>query len=232
MKNTALPQRSHFEVMTHLVKLKDAIALDIGCGEGRFTRMMASAGAKVTGIEPGPQQIRRALAQPQAGGETYREGGAEALDFPDGSVDLVVFFNSLHHVPVALMDSAMGEAARVLKTGGHLYIAEPLAEGPQFELSQPINDESEIRDKALEALQRGASHGLKEISETRYVADGKYTSFDAWRENSIAIDPARAPKFTALEQELRHRFESFGEHRDDGWHFPQPVRVNLLRKSA
>jgi SAM-dependent methyltransferase len=232
MSITALPQRNHFDVMTELVTLKDAVALDVGCGEGRFTRMMAKAGARVTGIEPGPQQIRRALAQSNVAGESYREGGAEALDAADGSVDLVVFFNSLHHVPVSGMSKAIAESARVLKSGGHLYIAEPLAEGPQFELSQPVNDESAIRQKAYAAILEATAKGLDPVTETRYVADGKYASFEAWRENSIAIDPDRAPRFAAHETELRRRFESLGVRRDDGWHFPQPVRVNLLKKSA
>lgn len=227
-----LPERSHFDVMTELVNLKGATALDIGCGEGRFTRMMARAGARVTGIEPGPQQIRRALAQPNAAGETYREGGAESLDVADASIDLVVFFNSLHHVPVAGMHQAISESARVLKPGGSLYIAEPLAEGPQFVLSQPVNDESAIREKAYEAIQEATRHDLTPVTELRYVADGKYASYEAWRENSIAIDPDRRARFDAHDAELRRRFETLGVKREDGWHFPQPVRVNLLRKAA
>ncbi|MBM3345838.1 MAG: class I SAM-dependent methyltransferase [Betaproteobacteria bacterium] len=130
-----LPQRNHFDIMTELVPLAGRVALDVGCGEGRFTRLMAGAGAHVTGIEPGPQQIRRALAQPRAADEAYVEAGAESLPAAAGSVDLVVFFNSLHHVPVAGMDRALAEARRVLRPGGQLYIAEPLAEEPQFDLS-------------------------------------------------------------------------------------------------
>ena len=234
MSLAALPLRSHFDVLTELVPLSGKVALDVGCGEGRFSRLMAGAGARVTGIEPGPQQIRRALAQPNVAGETYLEGSAESLQMATGSVDLVMFFNSLHHVPVAVMDRALAEAARVLRPGGLLYVAEPLAEGPQFELSQPVNDETGIRERAYAAIGRakGLGLGLAEVTETRYVADGKHASFEAWRENSIAIDPDRGPRFDALDAELRRRFESLGERKPDGWHFPQPVRVNLLKKQA
>lgn len=232
MNTRILPQRNHFDVMTELVPLAGHVALDVGCGEGRFTRMMARAGARVTGIEPGPQQIRRALAQPNAGGESYVEAGAESLPANSGSVDLVVFFNSLHHVPEALMDRALAEAARVLRPGGQLYIAEPLAEGPQFELSQPVNDETDVRSRALEAIGRAGTHGLEAKSETRYVADGKYASYESWRDNSIAIDPERAARFAAQDAELRRRFEALGDRQADGWHFPQPVRVNVLHKRS
>ena len=128
-----------------------------------------------------------------------------------GSVDLVVFFNSLHHVPVAGIDRALAEAARVLRPGGQLYIAEPLAEGPQFDLSQPVNDETDVRRKAFEAIGRAGAHGLEARSETRYVADGKYAGYEAWRDNSIAIDPERAARFAAMDAELRRRFETLGD---------------------
>jgi SAM-dependent methyltransferase len=225
-----LPKRNHFDVLSELAPLAGRVALDVGCGEGRFTRLMAGAGARVTGIEPGPQQIRRALAQPRVAGETYVEVGAEALPTDSGSVDLVVFFNSLHHVPVAGIDRALAEAARVLRPGGQLYIAEPLAEGPQFDLSQPVNDETDVRRKAFEAIGRAGAHGLEARSETRYVADGKYAGYEAWRDNSIAIDPERAARFAAMDAELRRRFETLGDRQADGWHFPQPVRVNVLYK--
>ena len=221
MSIDTLPRRNHFEVMSVLVPLSGLVALDIGCGEGRITRLLAGAGARVTGIEPGPQQIKRALAQPNVAGETYVAGSAEALDIASGSIDLVVFFNSLHHVPVAVMDRALSESARVLRAGGWLYVAEPLAEGPQFELSQPVNDESDIRERAYEAIRRAKALGMAEVTETRYVADGKHASFEAWRDNSVAIEPERAK-----------RFELLGDKRPDGWHFPQPVRVNLLRKAG
>ena len=79
-----LPQRNHLDVMAELVPLAGAVALEIGCGEGRFTRLMAGGGARVTGIDSGPHQIKRALAQPRVAGETYCIGTAEALEATDG----------------------------------------------------------------------------------------------------------------------------------------------------
>ena len=42
----SLPQKSHFDVMSELVPLSGLVALDIGCGEGRITRLLAGAGAR------------------------------------------------------------------------------------------------------------------------------------------------------------------------------------------
>lgn len=226
----SLPRRNHAEPLQEHVPMKGAFVVDVGCGEGRFTRLMAGLGARVVGVDPGAQQIERALAAPAVPGARYILGSAEKLDVATGEADAVVFFNSLHHVPEALMDRALAEAARVLKPGGVLYVAEPLAQGPQFELQQPVNDETEIRARAYEAIGRAPQHGLTPAGETRYVADGKYASYEAYRDNSIAVNPARARLYAEKDAQMRSRFAKFGERQADGWHFPQPVRVNVLKK--
>jgi ubiquinone/menaquinone biosynthesis C-methylase UbiE len=59
----------------------------------------------------------------------------ERLPFAAAAFDLVLLFNSLHHVPVDRQGAALAEAARVLRPGGDLLVAEPLAEGPWFDSS-------------------------------------------------------------------------------------------------
>lgn len=63
-------------------------ALDVGCGEGRFCRMLKLHGVDVTGIEPTPTLIAAARARDPQG--TYLEAVAERLPFDDKSFDLVV----------------------------------------------------------------------------------------------------------------------------------------------
>ena len=222
--------RTHQDVLAQAVPLADALVLDVGCGNGRITRLIAACGARVVGIDPGARQIERAQAEASVNGERYVMGAAENLAIAEGSADVIIFFNSLHHVPEAAMDRALAEARRVLKPQGWLAVAEPLADGPQFELQRPYNDETEVRAKAYAAVKRAAADGFRPISESTYVADGKQASFETWRENSVAINPKRAKIFAEHEAELRARFEKYGEKRADGWHFPNPIRVNVLRK--
>lgn len=223
--------RNHQDVMRDAVPLSGASVLDIGCGNGRITRLIAACGAHVTGIDPGKSQIEKALSEPRIGDERYVMGSAENLPVADQSADIVFFFNSLHHVPEAAMDAALDEAKRALKPQGWLFIAEPLAEGPQFELQKPYNDETEVRARAYEAIGRAKTRGFSDISESRYGADGKHESFEAYRENSISINPKRAKVFAEREAEIRARFEKYGDKRADGWHFPNLIRVNVLRKA-
>ena len=94
-------------------------ALDIGCGEGRFCRMLSPHGVAVTGLDPTPALLEAARARDPQG--TYIEAPAERLPFPPETFDLVVSYLSLIDIPD--IATAIPEMARVLKPGGALLIA-------------------------------------------------------------------------------------------------------------
>ena len=94
-------------------------ALDVGCGEGRFCRMLKRHGIEVTGIDPTLKLIAAARARDAEG--MYIEAPAERLPFPDESVDLVVSYLALIDIPD--VQTGIREMARVLKPGGALLIA-------------------------------------------------------------------------------------------------------------
>lgn len=96
-----------------------ARALDVGCGEGRFCRMLQSRGVETVGIDPTPALLARARDL-DAGGD-YRDGRAEALDFEAGAFDLVVSYLTLIDIPD--IRAAIPEMVRVLRPGGRLLIA-------------------------------------------------------------------------------------------------------------
>lgn len=96
-----------------------ATALDVGCGEGRFCRMLAAEGIRPIGIDP-TAALLAAARQRDPGGD-YREGRAEALDFPDCAFDLVVSYLTLIDIPD--IAAAIPEMVRVLRPGGTLLIA-------------------------------------------------------------------------------------------------------------
>lgn len=94
-------------------------ALDIGCGEGRFCRVMRANGIHAVGIDPTAALLDAARARDPEG--DYREGRAEALNFASGSFDLVVSYLTL--IDIDDVDRAIPEMARVLRPGGALLIA-------------------------------------------------------------------------------------------------------------
>ena len=94
-------------------------ALDVGCGEGRFCRMLKAAGVNATGIDPTPAILEVARKRDPSG--DYRLGRAEQLEFADASFDLVVSYITLVDIPD--FRAAIREMARVLRPGGSLLMA-------------------------------------------------------------------------------------------------------------
>ncbi|HLN23001.1 MAG TPA: methyltransferase domain-containing protein [Patescibacteria group bacterium] len=219
------------DVLVELVVLDGKHVLDIGCGDGSLTRMMTGQGAHVTGVETSPQQLARAVAAERVADERFVEGCAQAMPAESASVDVVVFSNSLHHVPVDQQPKALAEAARVLVEGGFLYVSEPLPEGAFFQLTRLIDDETEVRGKALEALRDAARWGLEQIGETVHLHSFRHRDYATFRERMTAIDTERATVVTARDVELSEAFHRLGTPAETGgWSFDQPTRVNLFRK--
>lgn len=106
-------------VMLDLARGYSGAALDIGCGEGRFVRMLRAMGFAVAGIDPTARLI--AFAQAKDPDSDYRICGAEALPFADAAFDLCVSYLSL--IDIEGLDQAIAETARVIKPGGGFLIA-------------------------------------------------------------------------------------------------------------
>jgi ubiquinone/menaquinone biosynthesis C-methylase UbiE len=104
----------------------DAV-LDVGCGSGDFTRVMAAAvapGGTAQGVDPSEEAILNAQRLTRLPNCRFSDGIAESLDAPDRSYDVVVSSLMIHHLPEALRPQAIGEMFRVLRPGGSVLIAE------------------------------------------------------------------------------------------------------------
>lgn len=93
--------------------------LDVGCGEGRFCRLLSGLGWEVVGIDPTKRLIEQASKLDSQ--SSYMEAAAEELPFEDGSFELVVSYVSLIDIPD--YQRAISEMSRVLKPGGTLLVA-------------------------------------------------------------------------------------------------------------
>ncbi len=94
--------------------------IDLGCGEGRFARMLAESGARVTGVDLCRPFIEYAECH-RVGSETYLFADMEDLDgVPDDAFDLAVSYISL--VDVLDMPRAVSSAFRVMRSGGRFVV--------------------------------------------------------------------------------------------------------------
>ena len=94
--------------------------IDLGCGEGRFCRLLAAKGARPLGVDLQPVFIDYAKTKASSG-ESYRIGDMQQLSgVPDGRFDLAVSHLSLVDVPD--QESAVSEAFRVVAPGGRFVV--------------------------------------------------------------------------------------------------------------
>lgn len=104
--------------------------LDIGCGEGHNTRLLAGRGATLTAVDIAEAFIAQAkAAEPQQPlGIDYRVASAVELPFAEAAFDFAAGFMSFVDIPE--IDRVLAEAYRVLKPGGFL----------QFSITHPCFD--------------------------------------------------------------------------------------------
>lgn len=103
--------------------------LDLGCGTGVLTRMIAdkldsSAGGFCLGIDAAAKMIAVADKKRSSPAGLFDVMAAENLVLEDNSFDAVVSSLFFHHVPLDLKQKSLSEARRVLKPGGRLLIAD------------------------------------------------------------------------------------------------------------
>jgi SAM-dependent methyltransferase len=118
-------------------------ALDLGCGDGAFTQLLAGAGADVVGVDVARTAVARASARHPS--LDFRPVAIDGpLPFPDGAFDLVWSSEVIEHVA----DTArwLSEVRRVLAGGGRVLLTTPshgrvrLAVGGIERFSEPLGD--------------------------------------------------------------------------------------------
>ncbi len=204
--------------------------LDVGCGGGALVRELTARGARVVGVEISESQLAPALANDDGSGAQYRVGSAQALPLTDTSVDLAVFMRTFHHVPPPDLTAALREARRVLRPGGAVYVAEPLAEGDYFELTSLVEDELEVRRAAQDALADAGRAGLRRATTVDYDVRLRIADLDAYRARTVSVDPGRTEVFDARRDQIAAAFERLGEAGEqpgERW-FVQPMRADVL----
>jgi 2-polyprenyl-3-methyl-5-hydroxy-6-metoxy-1,4-benzoquinol methylase len=95
--------------------------LDVACGEGYGTAMLAAAGAsEVVGVDIDEASVAHAA---QKYGLRFERADASSLPFEDDSFDLIVSFETIEHVQNP--EAMLAQFRRVLRPGGLLVISTP-----------------------------------------------------------------------------------------------------------
>ena len=130
---------------------KKKTVLEIGCGRGRISSLLADDTKQYIGIDPDNNAIREAKAS--FGNVDFMTGSGEALAFGDSFFDLVLFTLSLHHQNSG---AALKEAHRVLKDNGNLIVVEPSVKGEFQQFFHLFDDETRAIENAFCGILKSA----------------------------------------------------------------------------
>jgi SAM-dependent methyltransferase len=101
--------------------------LDLGCGDGEFTPLLTSHGARVIGLDISTDLLAIARTRIELDGYANQVrplcGSAHVIPLHSDSVDIVFGMAVLHHLDIGL---AAREVHRVLKPGGRAIFKEPM----------------------------------------------------------------------------------------------------------
>ena len=172
--------------------------IDVGCGSGAFTELLAerTAPAELQGLDPSEAQLAFARARPAARVAEFRQGDAMALPFPDDRFDAAIMALVIFFVPNPA--KGVAEMARVVGPGGIVaayawdmlgggypgqpFHAEMRAMGLQ-PLLPPSADASRI--DVLGKLWTGA--GLDAVETREIMVSRTFADFDEfWTINSMS----------------------------------------------
>ena len=225
-QNAADPQlRAMIDLyLADLDMRKDSRVLEIGCGTGVISRVLARwpGVAGVLGLDPSPGLVARARELSEGFPNlTFQVADGRAVPIVDGAFDVVVLHRVLSHVPGP--DRVLAEAFRLLCPGGRLavfdgdYSTVTVAVGAGDPLQACVSafQEGYVHDpwivRRLSRLtvhagfvgQQVRSHGYVQIEEPEYLLSIVDRGADALRASGMI----RAPLADALKAEARVRVD-------------------------
>jgi SAM-dependent methyltransferase len=126
---------------------RNAVVLEYGCALGVNAIRLAATARRVEGIDISGEAVEAGNSEIASRGLSNARlslQNAEAMDFDDGTFDLVYGSGILHHLD---FERAMHELKRVLKPGGVALFAEPLGHNPAIELYRRRTPEARSEDE-------------------------------------------------------------------------------------
>ncbi len=175
------------------VPLREKRVLEVGCGWGRVSALIAERCGSLVGIDPDSESITAAqqrLLERSLTNTVFVVGSAERLDFADDSFDIVFFALSFHHVLIELMSRAIEEALRVVKKDGYIVFLEPAMDGSFFDAEKLFGTGDEDEDKEKVAAYRVMMEhtGLRLVQE---IPDETVFHFDSVDDYIESMLPTR-----------------------------------------
>ncbi|WP_224364827.1 class I SAM-dependent methyltransferase [Hyalangium versicolor] len=131
--------------------------LDVGCGDGTNAILLASRGARVTGIDISPRSIRLATERARMAGVEDRVrflcSPLEVAEFPENSFDVIWGDGILHHL-IPELETVLERLVQWAKPGARVVFSEPLSLSSMLRRLRahiPIHDGATPDERPLQA---------------------------------------------------------------------------------
>jgi SAM-dependent methyltransferase len=176
--------------------------LDVACGEGYGSALLATAAASVIGVDVAADVVAHAR-------ERYRDrpnlrfeaGSAARLPLPDASVEAVVSFETIEHLPREDQPRMIAEIARVLADDGVLVLSapNPVEYSQKRDYRNPFHIYEPSRAE-IDAMLEGSFPARRWYRQRRYFGsalwgeDADGSRFEAWQGNETGAAPAPIPE--------------------------------------
>jgi SAM-dependent methyltransferase len=124
--------------------------LEVGCGEGANLKLIAAAPRRSMGVDFSLAKVQWAARH--VPGARFARADATRLPFRDGSFDVVLCRDVLHHLAAPDKQKVLDESIRVCREAGRIIVIEPNGRSPIIRL-QGLMVEAE-RDALLNSRAR------------------------------------------------------------------------------
>ena len=110
----------YFDIVTDKHANLTSIALDVGCGSGRWSKYLSNKVRFIEAIDPSDAVIPASVLLSQNKNVRVSQASADNIPFADNSFDFIFSLGVLHHIPDTQL--ALHHCISKLKLGGHLLI--------------------------------------------------------------------------------------------------------------
>ena len=207
--NGAGSQNQDFRTLPSLwPDLTGARVLDLGSGNGLYTRELGRRGALVVGVDLNLASLRVVLLWPRDGRRYAICADAAHLPFRSGVFDLVLSVEVLTHISPHMRTKALGAVAWALKKEGHFYctlhsrLRLTLASWARWRHARPVYHTASLSVWPMEPQQARDALvccGMRPLGEVLYLNFHSRFSYEF-----VIAHPALARLVMAVEDVLSH----------------------------
>jgi ubiquinone/menaquinone biosynthesis C-methylase UbiE len=173
-----VPGRSWKGLAETLLRLLPPLVIaDLGAGEGTLAQLLAGGARKVIAVDNSEKMVEFGSKLARRHGVRnleYRRGDLEALPIEDGTVDVALLSQSLHHAPDP--QAAVREAYRILHAGGRIVILDLVKHHCEEARELYADLWLGFTQVEVQRLLRGA--GFKEVSSSVVHREAKTPHFE------------------------------------------------------